>query len=141
MKKILLIIFAIVIVVSCKKNDVTPNTSNISTSTITNANDTLVKFTIYSKRTPYLFEHPKGSYSYQGVTISGFIYDTIKTNSAVIYLPFDKKNFGIGYWVTMELSGIPTDSLSITAEYKGKTTYMVSHKGTSFAEVLLDDIK
>lgn len=93
--------------------------------------DTLVKFTLYSKRVPYIWKREiKGIWT----------QDTVKTNNAVKYEPYDNNNLGIGYWVTMNLAGISTDSLHIIGEYNGRTTQMSSLKGQSAAYVLLNAI-
>jgi hypothetical protein len=96
------------------------------------ASDTLVKFTLYSKRVPYIWKR---------VVNNNWVEDTIKTNGAVRYEPFDSANFGYGYWATMNLAGLPTDSLHIIGQYKNKTTQMASPKYQSAAYVLLDDLK
>ncbi len=95
------------------------------------ARDTLVKFTLYSKRVPYIWKR-----EVKGV----WVQDTIKTNNATKYEPYDTNNYGIGYWVTMNLNGIYTDSLHIIGEYNGRKTEMTSLKGQSAAYVLINAI-
>jgi hypothetical protein len=133
--KNLLSIFAFALllaVAGCgEKEEVVPDQTIPNTHT-PNPNDTLVKFTLYSKRVPYIWKR---------VVEGDWVQDTIKTNSAVRYEPFDADNYGYGYWVTMNLNGQPTDSLHIKGEYKGKSTEMSSLPGQSAAYVLLDDLE
>ncbi len=129
MKKIIYFIIALVVIVACKKQEVVPD--SLVSAPIIIANDTLVKFTLYSNRIPYIWKR---------VVKSKWVQDTIKTNAAIKYEPFDSLNFGYGYWVTMNLAGKSTDSLHITGEYKGKTTQMASPKYQSAAYVLLDNL-
>lgn len=121
---------AIIFLAGCNKADA-PLPSAPS-APVLSPSDTLVKFTLYSKRTPYIWKRVVAGY---------WVQDTIKTNSAVKYEPFDSTNFGYGYWVTMNLAGISTDSLHITGQYKNKTTQMASPKYQSAAYVLLDNLK
>lgn len=142
MKKITFILMSIAFVLvlsNCgKKETVSPKIASIQDSTGTDSTivviptDTLVKFTLYSKRVPYIWKR---------MVKNVWVQDTIKTNNAVKYEPFDTKNLGTGYWVTMNLKGISTDSLHIIGEYKGKMTQMASPKGQSAAYALLDNIK
>jgi hypothetical protein len=131
------IFFGSLIVIFClaftrctnKKDDPEPV---IPSGPTLSANDTLVKFTLYSKRVPYIWKR---------VVAGNWVQDTIKTNGAVKYEPFDSSNFGIGYWATMNLAGVSTDSLHIIGEYKGKLTQMASVKYQSAAYVLLDNLR
>ena len=95
--------------------------------------DTLVKFTLYSKRVPYIWKREiKGAW----------VQDTIKTNNAVKYEVWDQLSYaqGVGYWVTMNTNGISTDSLHVMGAYKGRVTQMASLKGQSAAYVVLSAI-
>jgi hypothetical protein len=136
MKKIylILVLFGLALF-ACDKEEITPNTTVIQDTTtgpVYNPNDSLVKFTLYSNRVPFIWKR----------VVNGlWLQDTIKTNNAVKYEPFITNNFGVGYWVTMNLAGIPSDSLHIIGEYKGKSTQMASPKYQSAAYVLLDNIK
>jgi len=136
MKKILILLFtavALFFIVSCEKSeDVIPQDAIASPTPPPNPNDTLVKFTLYSNCVPYIWKR---------MVNLVWVQDTIKTNNAVRYEPFDKKHYGYGYWGTMNLAGIPTDSIHIIGEYKGKITQMASLKYQSAAYVLLDNIK
>jgi hypothetical protein len=92
----------------------------------------IVKFTLYSNRVPYIWKR----------RVNGaWVEDTIKVNAVYRYESYDKLNLGYGYWVTMNLSGKPTDSLSIKAVCRGKETQMSSPKGQSAAYVLLNNLK
>lgn len=140
MKKLLLLIsIASVLLISCGEDDAPQPNQNITTTVIddtTNINQeddtTLVKFTLYSNRVPYIWKR---------VVNGNWMQDTIKTNDAVRYEPYDTRNMGIGYFVTMNTSGRSTDVLSIKADYQGKTTSMNSVSGQSFAFVKLDDLR
>lgn len=111
---------------SCKKDDAAEEVKPA-----VKASDTCVVFTMYSKRVPYIWKR---------MVNRAWVQDTIKTNHATRYEPYDTRNNGIGYWVTMNLAGIPTDSLYISAEYKGKETHMSSLPRQSAAYVLLDNV-
>jgi hypothetical protein len=131
MKK-LLFVFALLTMMACgEKEEVVPD-QTVPNVTAPNPNDTLVKFTLYSNRVPFI---------YKRMVNSVWVQDTIKTNNAVRYEPFDTDHYGYGYFVTMNLSGQPTDSLHIIGEYKGKLTQMASPKYQSAAYVLLDNVK
>src|SRR6267378_2918741 len=136
MKKIthyLLFIAIAAISFNCsKKEDVTPTAQPAPQQQQINATDTLVKFTLFSNRVPFI---------YKRMVHKVWVQDTIKTNNAVRYETFDTYNYGYGYWVTMNLAGKSTDSLHITGEYKGKITQMSSPKYQSAAYVLIDNIK
>jgi hypothetical protein len=132
MKKLLLIFIAILslTVFSCEEKDEVVPDQTVPNNF--NPLDTMVKFTLYSNRVPYIWKR---------MVNSNWVQDTIKTNNAVRYEAFDVDHFGYGYWVTMNLVGQSTDSLHIIGEYKGKTTQKASLKYQSAAYVLLDDIK
>lgn len=140
MKKIIFILMSIafiLVLTQCgEKEDVKPIEATVlqdtTITTVTPSSDTSVKFTLYSKRVPYIWKR---------VVNGKWVQDTIKTNNAVKYEPYDKRNLGIGYWATMNLNGKSTDSLHIIGEYKGKMTQMASLKGQSAAYCLLDAIK
>ncbi len=131
MKKLLLVLTITISIYGCVNKDAAPEPVTPAPPAL-NPNDTLVKFTLYSKRTPYIWKR---------MVNNSWVQDTIKTNSAVRYEPFVTANFGIGYWVTMNLAGISTDSLHITGEYRNKITQMTSLKYQSAAYVLLDNLK
>lgn len=121
-----LIIMALVVIftTACKKDDAARITINPS--------DTAVMFTMYSKRVPYIWKR---------VVNGVWKQDTIRTNEAVRFEPYDTRNLGIGYWATMNLAGVPTDSLYIRADYKGRHTEMSSLRGQSAAYVLIDNVR
>lgn len=95
-------------------------------------NSDKVKFTLYSNRVPYIWKR---------VVNGKWVQDSIKTNSAIVYEPYDTRNMGIGYFVTFNTSGQNTDVMSIRADYNGKVAINNSVKGLSFAFVKLDDLK
>lgn len=127
----LILIISCVLISSCTKTIVDP-VSPPPTQVTVNPHDTMVKFTLYSKRVPYIWKR---------VVNTVWVQDTIKTNDAIRYENYDVRNLGIGYWATMNLAGINTDSMHIKAEYKGKTTQMSSLPHLSAAYVLLDNVK
>lgn len=146
MKNLLFILSIIFIMASCGEEDPqptpqnnpvavqvipsTPDTVTTQPPTVDHTND--VKFTLYSNRVPFIWKR----------VVNGiWVQDSIKTNNAVVYEPYDTRNMGIGYFVTMNLSGKPTDSLHIKAEYGLKVSEMSSVKGQSFAFVKLDDLR
>lgn len=139
MKKLLLLIsIASVLLISCGEDDPQPN-QNITTTVIpdtTNINQeddtTLVKFTLYSNRVPYIWKR---------VVNGNWMQDTIKTNNAIKYEPYDTRNMGIGYFVTFNTSVKNTDVVSIRADYQGKMAINNSVQGLSFAFVKLDDLR
>ena len=145
MKNILFILSIIFIMTSCGEDDPQPSQPAVQASvtpqanaphptnptpTVDHTND--VKFTLYSNRVPYIWKR---------VVNGNWVQDSIKTNDAVVYEPYDTRNMGIGYFVTMNTSGKSTDSLHIKAEYQGRTAEMSSVKLQSFAYVKLDDLK
>lgn len=143
MKKLLLIISIAILVFSCgkKSNDPQPQqrTATVTTPADTTqptvqptSPDSAVMFTLYSNRVPYIWKR---------VVNTVWVQDTIKTNHAVRYEPYDTRNMGIGYFVTMNLAGQSKDSLHIIETYNGKTAQMASVKGQSFAFVKLDNVK
>lgn len=129
-----LFILAVIIclLASCKKDNVSPVPAPATTTAQVNPHDTMIKFTLYSNRTPYIWKR-----EVKGV----WVQDTIKTNNAVVYENWDSAQLGVGYWATMNTHGLTTDSLHIMAEYKGKTTQMSSLPHLSAAYVLEDNIK
>lgn len=142
MKNLLFILSIVFIMTSCGEEDPQPSQPAVQVIVIPQPdnNDTItdpvtdgkVKFTLYSNRVPYIWKR---------VVNGNWIQDSIKTNNAVVYEPYDTRNMGIGYFVTMNTSGKQTDSLHIKAEYNGKVTQMASVKLQSFAFVKLDDLK
>ncbi len=137
MKNILLIALASILLVSCGEDDEpTPNITATVINDTTNINQeddtTLVKFTLYSNRVPYIWKR---------VVNGNWMQDTIKTNSAVRYEPYDTRNMGIGYFATMNTSGQNTDVMSIRADYQHKSALNNSAQGMSHAFVRLNDLK
>ncbi len=136
MKKLLLIISITTLLFSCGSKDDTPQPAQQITPTTPTGHvlpaDSAVMFTLYSKRVPYIWKR---------VVNTVWVQDTIKTNHATRYEPFDTRNMGIGYFVTMNLSGIKTDSMSIRIDYNNKSYLNTSVKGLSFAFVKLDNVK
>ncbi len=127
MKKILLLaLLPLLFLISCGKEDQPQPTP----APDPHAGE--VKFTLYSKRVPYIWKRKVNLV---------WVQDTIRTNNAVVYEPFDTRNLGAGYWVTMNLAGLPTDSLHIKGEYNGRITQMSSPVRQSAAYVLLDNLQ
>lgn len=121
-----------VVAFGCQKQNIDPAPQQ-SATVVQPTTDTLVKFTLYSKRVPYIWKRE----------INGsWVQDTVKTNSAIKYEIFDQSNErqGFGYWATMNTFGISTDSLHIIGEYKGRITQMASIHGQSAAYVVLSAI-
>lgn len=132
MKKLILII-SIALLFSCGGKDDAPQPARqIPQTTHVLPADSAVMFTLYSKRIPYIWKR---------VVNTVWVQDTIKTNHAVRYEPFDTRNMGIGYFATMNLSGINTDSMSVRIDYNGKSYTNISTKGLSFAFVRLDNVQ
>jgi len=138
MKKLLFIALASILLTSCGEDDEPIPQTNITATVIgdtTNTNETdttLVKFTLYSNRVPYIWKR---------VVNGNWMQDTIKTNNAVRYEPYDTRNMGIGYFVTMNTSGLSTDVMSIRADYQHKSALNNSAQGMSHAFVRLNDLK
>lgn len=130
MKKLLFILIASVAFVSCDKLYIDPIPEPVLSRL--EADTSVVKFTLHSKRVPFIWKR-----RVEGV----WVEDTIKVNQVFRYEIFDPRNYGYGYWVTMNLSGISTDSLYIKAECHGKTTQMSSLRGQSAAYVLIDNVR
>jgi hypothetical protein len=139
MKNLLLALSIVFLLASCGEDD-EPQPNNQITKTVipdtTNINQeddtTLVKFTLYSNRVPYIWKR---------VVNGNWMQDTIKDNNAVRYEPYDTRNMGVGYFVTMNTSGRNTDVMSIRADYQGKSALNNSAQGLSFAFVKLDNLR
>lgn len=133
MKKLLLALSIVFLLASCGEDDA-PQPQTMNNPTVIDPEDdpTMVKFTLYSNRVPFVFRREVNNV---------WKSDSIKTNNAVIYEPYDVRHLGAGFFVTHNTSGQSTDQLSIQADYQGKTTYSHSAQGLSFAFVLLDDLE
>lgn len=139
MKKLLFALSIVFLLASCGEDD--EPTPKITTTVIPDStapgydpaqDPTMVKFTLYSNRVPYIWKR---------VVNGNWIQDTIKANDAIKYEPYDTRNMGIGYFVTFNTSGKNTDVMSIRADYQGKSASNNSVQGLSFAFVKLNDLK
>jgi hypothetical protein len=137
MKNLLIALSIAFLLTSCGEDDapqpqITATVIDVTTNLNQEDDTTLVKFTLYSNRVPYIWKR---------VVNGNWVQDTIKTNNAVKYEPYDTRNLAYGYFVTFNTSGKNTDVMSIRADYQGKSASKNSVPGLSFAFVKLTDLK